>query len=163
MELRVVRYCSREDFTLGMLMEEHSDGLIGGESSREFLCYTLEDEHRDEKVMHETRVPAGRYRITLRTVGGFNKRYKDKYPNMHKGMLWVRDVPGFEYILIHTGNTDEHTSGCLLTGITSDSNKGFVGKSVAAYQSIYPRIAKALIELEDVYITYEDFDSVNKK
>ena len=27
MELRVVRYCSREDFTLGMLMEEHSDGL----------------------------------------------------------------------------------------------------------------------------------------
>ena len=51
MELRVVRYCSRKDWSLGMLMED-----------RTFLCYTLEDEHREEKVMHETRVPAGRYR-----------------------------------------------------------------------------------------------------
>ena len=100
MELRVIRYCSREDFTLGMLMED-----------RTFLCYTLEDEHREEKVSAETRIPAGRYRITLRTVGGFHKRYAEKFPNMHKGMLWVRDVPNFEYILIHIGNTDEHTAG----------------------------------------------------
>ena len=53
---------------------------------------------------------------------------------MHKGMLWVRDVPGFEYILIHTGNTDEHTSGCLIVGDSQENNTiikdGFVGKSV---------------------------------
>tara|TARA_R100001510_G_C7644878_1_gene202284 strand:- start:1146 stop:1595 length:450 start_codon:yes stop_codon:yes gene_type:complete len=149
MELRVIRYCSREDFTLGMLMED-----------RTFLCYTLEDEHREEKVLHETRVPAGRYRITLRTVGGFHKRYTQKYGDMHKGMLWVRDVPGFEYILIHTGNTDEHTSGCLLTGITSDSEKGFIGRSGDAYKNIYPKIAKALEDGEDVFITYENFDEI---
>ena len=137
MELRVIRYCSREDWTLGMLMED-----------RTFLCYTLEDEHREEKVMHETRVPAGRYRITLRTEGGTHARYIKKYPDMHKGMLWVRDVPNFKWILIHTGNTDEHTS------------KGFIGRSVDAYKAIYPRIAAALENGEDVFITYENYDEL---
>ena len=151
MKLRVVRYNSSDDFTLGMLLDETN--------GKHFLCYTLEDEHRDEKVMHETRIPAGTYKITLRTVGGFHSRYQAKYGDMHKGMLWVRDVPGFEYILIHTGNTDEHTSGCLLVGSTSDT-KGFVGGSVNAYKKIYPAIAKALEDGEEVTITYENYDEV---
>lgn len=148
MKLEVIRYHTSDDYTLGMLLDV-TEG-------RKFLCYTLEDEHREEKVMHETRIPAGTYRITLRTVGGFHGRYEKKYGEMHKGMLWVRDVPGFEYILIHTGNTDEHTSGCLLVGNSSDY-KGFVGSSVNAYKRIYPDIAKAL-ETSDVEITYTDFD-----
>jgi len=151
MKLRVVRYNSSDDFTLGMLLDETN--------GKHFLCYTLEDEHRDKKVMHETRIPAGTYNITLRTVGGFHGRYTKKYGDMHKGMLWVRDVPGFEYILIHTGNTDEHTSGCLLVGSTSDI-KGFVGGSVTAYKKIYPAIAKALEDGEEVTITYENYDEV---
>lgn len=151
MKLRVVRYNSSDDFTLGMLLDETN--------GKHFLCYTLEDEHRDEKVKHETRIPAGTYKITLRTVGGFHSRYAKKYGDMHKGMLWVRDVPGFEYILIHTGNTDEHTSGCLLVGSTSDT-KGFVGGSVNAYKKIYPAIAKALENGEEVTITYENYDEV---
>lgn len=151
MKLRVVRYLSSDDFTLGMLLDE-TDG-------KHFLCYTLEDEHREEKVMHETRIPAGTYNITLRTVGGFHSRYTKKYGDMHKGMLWVRDVPGFEYILIHTGNTDEHTSGCLIVGSSSD-RKGFIGGSVNAYKKIYPAIAEALERGEEVTITYEDYDTV---
>jgi len=151
MKLRVVRYFSSDDFTLGMLLDE-TDG-------KHFLCYTLEDEHREEKVMHETRIPAGTYNITLRTVGGFHGRYDKKYGSMHKGMLWVRDVPGFEYILIHTGNTDEHTSGCLIVGNSSD-RKGFIGSSVDAYKRIYPAIAEALGRGEEVTITYENYDTV---
>lgn len=151
MKLRVVRYFSSDDFTLGMLLDETN--------GKHFLCYTLEDEHREEKVMHETRIPAGTYNITLRTVGGFHGRYTNKYGDMHKGMLWVRDVPGFEYILIHTGNTDEHTSGCLIVGNSSD-RKGFIGSSVGAYKRIYPAIAEALERGEEVTITYEDYDTV---
>ena len=151
MKLRVVRYLSSDDFTLGMLLDETN--------GKHFLCYTLEDEHREEKVMHETRIPAGTYNITLRTVGGFHGRYTKKYGDMHKGMLWVRDVPGFEYILIHTGNTDEHTSGCLIVGNSSD-RKGFIGSSVSAYKRIYPAIAEALERGEEVTITYEDYDTV---
>ena len=82
-----------------------------------FECYTLEDEYRTVKVMHETCIPEGTYPIEFRTVGGFDAKYTKRYgADFHKGMLWIRGVPEFEYILIHTGNTDSHTSGCLLVG-----------------------------------------------
>jgi hypothetical protein len=81
---------------------------------------------------------------------------------MHKGMLHVTNVPGFEWILIHTGNTDEHSSGCLLVGDSQENNAiikdGFVGKSSNAYKRIYPYISKA-IQKEDVTIEYIDLDS----
>jgi len=157
MELEVLRFSSQDDSTNGILFD-----VTGGQ--RKYLCYTLEDEYREEKVSGETRIPAGTYRITLRTTGGFHGRYVKKYGDMHKGMLWVRDVPGFEYILIHTGNTDEHTAGCLLVGDSQQANfgssDGMVGSSVNAYKRIYPPIAKALEEEESVSITYVDFDSV---
>ena len=157
MELQVLRFSSQEDSTNGILFDI-TDGV------RKFLCYTLEDEHREDKVMGETRIPSGTYKITLRTTGGFHGRYKKKYGEMHKGMLWVRDVPNFEYILIHTGNTDEHTAGCLLLGDSQQANfgssNGMVGSSVNAYKRVYPPIAKALEEGESVSITYTNFDSV---
>lgn len=158
MELEVLRFSSQKDSTNGVLFD-----VTGG--IRKFLCYTLEDEHREDKVAGETRIPAGTYKITLRTTGGFHGRYEKKYGDMHKGMLWVRDVPGFEYILIHTGNTDEHTAGCLLLGNSQqtnfDSSNGFVGSSVDAYKRVYPPIAAALESGEQVTITYTDFDSLD--
>ena len=155
MKLEVLRFSSEKDSTNGLLFDV-SNG-------RSFLCYTLEDEHRDEKVMAETRIPAGTYRITLRTTGGFHGRYLKKYgQDFHKGMLWVRDVPNFEYILIHTGNTDEHTAGCLIVGNSQQANfgesDGFIGSSNAAYKRIYPAIAQALTSGEEVEITYIDYD-----
>lgn len=155
MELEVLRFSSQKDSTNGLLFD-----ITGGK--RTFLCYTLEDEHREEKVAGETRIPSGTYRVTLRTTGGFHGRYLKKYASMHKGMLWVRDVPNFEYILIHTGNTDEHTAGCLLLGDSQQANfgssDGMVGASVNAYKRVYPPIAKALEEGQSVSITYIDFD-----
>jgi|TARA_Y100001963_G_scaffold79842_1_gene110886 hypothetical protein len=154
MKLEVLRFSSQDDSTMGALFDV-TDG-------RKFLAYTIEDEHRDVKVAGETRVPAGTYNITLRTVGGFHSRYETKYGSMHKGMLWVRDVPNFEYILIHTGNTDEHTDGCLLVGNTSQENitrAGFIGESVGAYKRIYPSIAKVLVDGGEVSITYVDYDT----
>ena len=155
MKLKVLRFSSQGDSTSGLLFSEDETGLS-------FMCYTLEDENRVLKVRGETRVPAGTYKIELRAEGGFHQRYNKKYGKMHKGMLHVTNVPNFEYILIHTGNTDEHTAGCLLVGDSQENNviikDGFVGKSVNAYKRIYPNIAKALEKGEDVSIEYVDYD-----
>lgn len=156
MQLEVVRFSSQKDSTLGLLFEVT-------DAKREFLCYTLEDEYRDDKVMHETRIPAGTYEITLRTVGGFNSRYSDRFAGIHKGMLWVRDIPGFEYILIHCGNDDDDTSGCLLLGNTQTENlisDGFVGSSSVAYKRVYTKVADVLEKGEKVEISYIDFDTI---
>jgi hypothetical protein len=152
MKLEVLRFSSHSDSTLGMLFDVTNQ--------REFICFTLEDEHRDKKVINETRIPAGTYQLKLRPVGGFHERYKNKYGSMHKGMIHVQDVPGFEYILWHTGNNDDHTSGCLLLGDTSQQNitkAGFIGASTDAYKRVYPRIAEAIECGDEVKVEYKDF------
>ena len=153
MKLEVLRISSQQDSTSGLLFDITNE--------RKFLCYTLEDEFRETKVMGETRIPAGTYRLSLREWGGFHERYAKRFRNLHKGMLWVRDVPDFTNILIHCGNTDEHTSGCLLLGQTQTSNRaspdGFVGRSTEAYVHVYPVVADALEAGEEVTITYVDF------
>ena len=163
MKLEVLRFNSQKDSTNGLLFDVTSE--------YKFLCYTLEDEHRDDKVMSETRVPAGVYSIKLRDEGGMTKRYAKKYGDLHKGMLCVHNAPNwkiitpsmtFQYVLIHVGNTDEHTAGCLIIGDTQENNSivkdGFIGKSVQAYKRVYSRIVKALEADEEVTISYTDLD-----
>ena len=109
----------------------------------------------------ETCIPEGEYKIKFRKTGGYHGKYSKRFADIHKGMLHLQDVPGFEYILIHCGNTDEDTAGCLLLGDTQENNNikknGFVGKSTAAYKRVYPPIAKALESGEEVTIVYRDF------
>ena len=80
----------------------------------------------------------------------------------HKGMLEVKNVPGFTDILIHKGNKEKHTAGCLLVGDVCHTNrkgKGEIQSSKLAYDYIYPIIRDILLKGEEVYITYRDFDS----
>lgn len=154
MKLEVVRYSSQSDSTLGMLFDV-TEG-------RKFLCFTLEDEARETKIKGETRIPAGIYELKLRKEGGYHQRYTKKYGKMHKGMIHVQDVPGFTYILWHTGNTDEHTMGCLLFGDTAQQNiskAGFIGASTDAYKRVYPAIASALEAGDKVRVKYTDWDT----
>jgi len=121
----------------------------------EFAGFVLEDTKRIKKVAGETRIPDGLYRIALRNEGGLTRKYAERYGPMHKGMLWLQDVPGFEWVYIHTGNKRGHTEGCLLVGDSLNNNptgEGFVGKSRDAYQRIYPQIAGAIESGEKVTI-----------
>jgi len=152
MKLDVVRTQFGKDATNGMLFV---DGV--------FECFTLEDEVRDIKVMSETAIPLGEYKIKFRNIGGFDTKYKARYGStFHKGMLELQDVPNFKYILIHTGNTDQHTAGCLLIGETQqdlDKGKdGFVGGSGDAYKKFYPKVRDALIAKEKVTIKYSNIN-----
>ena len=150
MELEVIRFSSGTDSTNGILIDK---------TNNKFLAYTLEDEYRDEKKYGETRIPEGTYKLGLRKVGGYHTKYSKRFSDIHIGMLHVLDVPNFEYILIHCGNTDEHTAGCLLLGDSQENNtlikNGFIGKSTQAYKRIYPDIANAIDCGEEVTITYK--------
>ena len=153
MKLEVIRFNKGEDSTNGILFDVTNE--------RKFLCYTLEDESRKQKVYGETCIPEGKYRINFRAEGGYHAKYSKRFADIHMGMLEVCDVPNFKYILIHCGNTDEDTAGCLLVGDTQENNNikknGFIGRSTAAYTRIYPDIADALSKGEDVTIEYRDF------
>ena len=157
MNIEVIRMADNGDTTMGAL---YINGI--------FRCFTIEDqEQKGAKVMHETRIPNGAYKIGLRNEGGFNDKYKAKYPEFHKGMLCIHNAPdwkieaegkSFQFILIHTGNTDEDTSGCLLVNFGLDG-KAFIGSnSDGAYRAIYPEIAKAVAEGKAVTITYKDIE-----
>lgn len=157
MKLTVVRTQFGADATNGLL-------FINGI----FECFTLEDEVRDVKVHSETAIPLGEYEIKLRTVGGFHAKYTDRYgAAFHKGMLELQDVPNFQYILIHTGNTDQHTAGCLLVGETQqdlDKGKdGFIGGSGDAYKKMYPKVLKCLLSGEKVTIEYTTIQNLLEK
>ena len=72
------------------------------------FSYTLEDVVRApgaRKVKHETAIPAGTYRVTLE----MSPRFKRLLPRLH-------NVPGFDGILLHSGNTAADSSGCILLG-----------------------------------------------
>lgn len=142
MELRVKRNPSHNEATLGSLLAE---GL--------FVCYTLEDRIREVpgepvsswKVPGKTAIPAGRYRVEFENSGKFG-------PNT----LTLRDVPGFSYIRIHSGNRSEDTEGCLLvgSGLSGDTLAG--GTSIPALATVKLGVKEALSRGEQVWITLEN-------
>ena len=156
MKLTVVRTQFGTDATNGLL-------FINGI----FECYTLEDQYQAVKVMHETCIPEGTYDIKFRKTGGFHAKYTERYKNAHYGMLHIQDVPNFTYILIHTGNTDEHTSGCLIVGETQQdleiSKDGFIGSSTTAYKKMYAKVAGQLLQGKDVSIEYTTINKLLSK
>ena len=156
MKLQVVRTQFGTDATNGLLFV---NGL--------FECYTLEDQYQAVKVMHETCIPEGTYDIKFRTVGGFHEKYKKRYGADHYGMLHLQDVPNFTYILIHAGNTDEHTSGCLIVGESQQdldiSKDGFIGHSGVAYSKLYKKVAKELLLGKSVTIEYTTITKLLEK
>lgn len=145
MKLKVARLYDNSDSTLGIFS-------INGKPE----AFGLEDEKRDVKVKKETRIPEGVYEVKLRTEGTHHEKYKAKYGDKHHGMLHITNVPNFQYILIHVGNTDEDTEGCLLVGLTADLAAGTIGSSTLAYEKIYNIIAPELVAGGSVFIEFVD-------
>jgi hypothetical protein len=149
MEIDTIRYNSKSDFTDGLF-------FINGE----FQVHTLEPEYREIKIAGKKRVPNGRYKIGFRKEGGFHNRYLNKFgADFHKGMLEIKDIPDFNWVLIHIGNKRKDTLACLLTGMSNNAdNIGFIGGSTDAYKKIYPQIRDALLSGEEVFINYKDIN-----
>lgn len=118
------------------------------------LCFTIEDGWRERKVQDETRIPAGRYRIRKRKEGTFFNKYKKQFG--HSWVPHIQNVPGFEYILIHIGNTPKDTSGCILVnrciGINTTTGDYEGTDSTSVYKLLYSLMDKAFERGEEIWI-----------
>lgn len=119
MNLLLKRDVFGESFTLGKL-------YINGE----FFCYTCEDKVRPKKIYGETAIPVGKYQVSLT----WSNRFKRILP-------LIENVPNFEGIRIHAGNTHEDTEGCLLVGLTR--TKDGVADSRKAMEQLMPHLKVA--------------------
>lgn len=119
-----------------------------------FFCFTLEDYCRDlnhdgkltgpgeQKVMTATCIPAGTYPVII-----------DDSPRFKRPMPHILNVPGFDGIRIHNGNTSKDTDGCILLGSTRLTD--FVGYSVVTFDKFFVRL-KALLTKYEVRIVIID-------
>ncbi len=150
MEIEVWRYSSDLDSTLGFLMMQN-------ETTREKLCYTIEDAWQPYKKLGRTRIPAGRYKIEFRTASPMALRYAAQFPK-HQGMLWLQDVPGFKWVYIHIGNDEDDTDGCILLGSHVSEVARAAQQSRAAYREVYPRLAPWVYSFEGLWLTIVNLD-----
>ena len=101
----------------------------------QLFCYSIEDAYRTTKIPGETCIPDGVYPLATRWSPHFSPKY-------NHDMVWVQNVPGFQYILIHTGNTINDTEGCLILGgkIGILNGKDAVLNSKPTYLSFYNKV-----------------------
>lgn len=122
--------------TLTLERMEFTDKSTVGELlvDGEFFCYTLEDTCRalDYKVAGETAIPAGKYQVII------NDSLRFKRP-----MPLLLNVPGYEGVRIHSGNTSKDTQGCILVGMTK--GRDIVYDSRTAFNKLFPEIEKRCV------------------
>lgn len=130
MKLKLYRKFLGNKYTIGKLF-----------INDEYVCDTLEDVVRSEgaKVYGETAIPYGTYEIVLT----MSQRFKKVLP-------LLLNVPNFEGVRIHTGNTERDTEGCILTGY--NKVKGKVIDSKIAFDKVMKQLELATINNEKIII-----------
>jgi hypothetical protein len=130
MELVLKRLIKTEKSTIGELS-------INGA----FECYTLEDAERISKVYGRTAIPKGQYEVII----NYSNRFKQYMP-------LLLNVPDYEGVRIHSGNTANDTLGCILVG----QKKGVdvIGASRLAYKALFNKM-KAVEKKEKIFITIQ--------
>lgn len=111
--------------------DQSTIGELYFDNSTERICFTLEDRLRDAKIQNETCIPAGKYEVVL----SFSNRFKKLLP------LLV-NVPNYEGVRIHSGNTNADTSACILVGLEKGSDVVFYSRR--AFTILFEKIRTAM-------------------
>lgn len=119
MKIEVKRLHRTQNSTIGEL-------TIDGK----FECYTLEDTERDVKIKGETAIPKGTYKVIINQ----SNRFKKLLP-------LLINVPNFEGVRIHPGNSNHDTEGCILVGMNRSSD--YITKSRKAFDSLFKKMKDA--------------------
>lgn len=151
MKLKLKRIARREAYTIGRL---YIDG--------EYFCDTIEDTDRGlqqslplsvnqaKKKKGATAIPVGTYRVTL-DVKSPRFSQKQQYKFCDGKLPRLVNVPAFDGVLIHIGNTAKDTEGCILVG--RNTKVGMVTDSTNTFLKLYSRLQDA--KGEDIFITIE--------
>lgn len=131
MELKLVRDVRGADCTLGKLVV---DGA--------FDCYTVEDVVRPdgEKVHGKTAIPEGRYRVIV-----------TRSPRFGRDLPLLENVPNFEGVRIHPGNTAEDTEGCIIPGRVRTARG--VAQSRAAFDKLFAALQAELAGGREIWMS----------
>jgi hypothetical protein len=133
MKITVKRIAKKTNYTIGKMYINDV-----------YFCDTLEDTVRDlskeSKVAGQTAIPAGTYKVIVNLS-----------PKFGRELPRLLDVPGFDGILIHRGNTDADTAGCILVG--ENKAVGKVLNSTGYEWKLTERIRAACAAGEEVTIT----------
>ena len=134
MEMVLLRKWYKDTYTIGKL---YLDGV--------YFCDTLEPkvrdyDHGEQKVKGKSAIPCGRYHV--RQV--HSPKRKIYVPQLD-------NVPMFEAIQIHPGNTAKDTAGCILVGM--NKQKGAVLESKETFSALFARLIEVWQVHCDVYIT----------
>jgi len=122
MKLVVIRNTFTEISSIGDLLIDN-----------EYFCHTLEDAVRETKIPGQTAIPYGSYNV----ITNYSNRFKRIMP-------LIENVPGFEGVRLHNGNTSDQTEGCLLLGFKKA--KDFVGQSKLAFAAFMEKLQAGLEE-----------------
>ncbi|ECQ8840621.1 TPA: hypothetical protein SC207_000357 [Campylobacter jejuni] len=103
-----------------------------------FECFSLEEDKEGLESGKDLRIPAGVYDLKRHSPSRFENTLRsitkkdDTMINVYND-----EVPSSRAILIHWGNTDKDTQGCILLGLTKDNNNESVGQSRQACKEFY--------------------------
>lgn len=123
MKLTLKRTTFTEQSTIGQL-------LVDGKK----VCDTLEDVVRAPgvKIHGKTAIPSGVYKVIV----NHSQRFDQDMP-------LLINVPNFEGVRIHPGNSAVDTEGCILVGTADKKLPNWIGQSRKAYESLFPVIRDA--------------------
>ena len=114
-----------------------------GDMSIDFApaCYTCEDIVRPVgvKVAGETAIPYGTYKVII----DLSMRFGRLMPH-------ILNVPGFEGVRIHKGNTAADTEGCILVGMVKGADS--ISNCEPAFEKVFSSIQSAIAKGEEVTI-----------
>ncbi|EDJ9529658.1 hypothetical protein HL778_000133 [Campylobacter jejuni] len=104
-----------------------------------FECFSLEEDKEGLESGKDLRIPEGNYNLKRHSPSRFENTLKSITKKDDDTMINVYndDVPSSRAILIHWGNTDKDTQGCILLGLTKDNNNESVGQSRQACKEFY--------------------------
>lgn len=156
----------RKDLLLFRNFDSGSEtiGMLYFKSDKLRFVHTLEDPYNEHKIPGSTRISAGQYEIKLIKEGRHYEEYcnhkNDEIAELTRkyGVMQLQNVPNFAGILIHIGNFNHNTSGCILVGNNVNNpsyEDGLITNSTSAYlyliKNIFPffNTGKLFITIKD--------------